>query len=305
MKVEFIAGNPHQSAGPRLEEVLARGTDQRVIACAFCSAEGVRILQRHAKKLCAPSSFAVVSLATPTDRLALMGLHAMIPGHLFYHAVKPVTVKGREGGPLMHSKVFYARSGQAAWLWTGSHNLTKMATSGSNCEAAVLLEGDYREQPFVEALRHMEICKSESQLFPPPPLPLSPTTAPTGKKGLAVYVEAEDPYLGLTGDLIELRLQKANQAALFHIHRPIYLYLYSHGSLANGQPQPDRPPKAAFKGSVLGVNKADSQQIVWQDVSYVVEKSGTCFRLTEPRECSHATTVTQCLFSVTADLTES
>lgn len=225
MKVEFIAGNPHASAAARLHEVLARGTDQLVIACAFCSAEGVRILQRHANKLSTPGSFAVVSLATPTDRLALMGLHAMVPGHLYYHIAKPATAKGRDSGPLMHSKLFFARSGQTAWLWTGSHNLTKMATCGANCEAAVLLEGDYREPPFIEALKHMEICRSESRLFPPPDPPSIQAASPTRKKELAVHAEAEDPYLDLTGNLIELRLQRANQAALFHIHRSIYLYL--------------------------------------------------------------------------------
>ena len=266
--------------------------------------EGARILQRHANKLSTPGSFAVVSLATPTDRLALMGLHAMVSGHLYYHIAKPATAKGRDSGPLMHSKLFFARSGQTAWLWTGSHNLTKMATCGANCEAAVLLEGDYREPPFIEALKHMEICRSESRLFPPPDPPSIQAASPTRKKELAVHAEAEDPYLDLTGNLIELRLQRANQAALFHIHRSIYLYLYSHGSLQNGIPQPNRSPKTAYRGSILGVNKADSQQIVWQDVSFVVEKAGTCFRLTDPRECSRAPTVTQCLFNLTADLTE-
>jgi len=295
MQVEFIGPTAHNRARDRLEELLRYGTDQLAIACAFCSAEGARILKRHAARLLMRDSFAVVSLQTPTDRKALMELHAVIADHLYYHAPGAREEEMRVGKSLMHSKVFYARSGQTAWLWTGSHNLTKLATSGSNCEAAVLLKGDFREQPFVDALKHLEACRRESLPFPPPPPPVRPPPPDE----LAVHVQAENPYLDLVGSLVELRLQHDRYNRYFKLGRPIWVHLHPAGRQGAEGKQ-----ITSYNGPILGVNNADSQEVVWKDVSYVVEKSGSGWLLKDRQDCSQATTQTQVLFTVKTNLNE-
>src|SRR5206468_1460240 len=117
MEIEFIAESPRAKARPRLDTILARGLDQLAIACAFCTGAGVQLLTRHASRLALPDSFLVVAAAEPTDYAALGQLHSLIPGKLFVHwgALSPVEIKVRAA--LMHSKVFYVRSGRECWLW--------------------------------------------------------------------------------------------------------------------------------------------------------------------------------------------
>jgi len=67
MKVTFHADDPRKKARPLLEGLLRCGTDQLMIACAFCTSAGVALLKPHAARLRTPGSFAVVSWEKPTD----------------------------------------------------------------------------------------------------------------------------------------------------------------------------------------------------------------------------------------------
>ena len=56
MKVKFKAANPRQKARPLIDEVLDRGVDQVVIACAFLTGGGAAILKKHAARAPLPCS---------------------------------------------------------------------------------------------------------------------------------------------------------------------------------------------------------------------------------------------------------
>ena len=176
MNVRFIAADPRNRARPVLDTVLAYGTDQLAIACAFLTPGGVETLKRHAARLKLPDSFVVVAWEKPTSLDALNELHAFIPGKLYVHLGSLTPVERRVGPGLMHSKVFFARAGEQCRLWTGSHNLTASAMQGVNCEAAVLVEGTRGEAVFTDVLAHLNQCRVEALLFDPlnPPPPLAP-----------------------------------------------------------------------------------------------------------------------------------
>lgn len=174
MKVKFIGANPRERARPLLDEVLEHGVDQVAIACAFLTGGGVELLKRHTSRLKLLGSFLVVAWESPTNLAAVEELHALCPGNVYLPLGAQTPVEKGVGPGLMHSKVFLARADNRCWLWTGSHNLTASVAQGVNCEAAVLLEGTMDEQPFQEALAHLNKCKQEAVVFDPyhpPPMP--------------------------------------------------------------------------------------------------------------------------------------
>ncbi len=48
MNVRFVSADPRERARPELDTMLAHGTDQLAIACAFLTPGGVETLNRHA-----------------------------------------------------------------------------------------------------------------------------------------------------------------------------------------------------------------------------------------------------------------
>lgn len=250
MVVEFIAANPRRKARSTLEMVLRNGTDQLAVACAFCTAAGVELLLRHTTRLANSNSFVVVAAAPPTDYPELARLHAVVPSNLFVHwgALAPVEIKN--GAALMHSKVFYARTGRDCWLWTGSHNLTGNATQGGNCEAAVLLHGTVDEQPFIDALQHLLACRNEAALYDPDAPP------PGGaQKADILVIHAESNPLPPAGPFpwrIHLCLNSAEFDELLTAPADVRLFLYPSGALIRGWQ--NATPIAAYSGSLTGQN---------------------------------------------------
>src|SRR5205823_9447747 len=81
------------------------------------------------------------------------------------------------------------------WLWTGSHNLTASASQGVNCEAAVVLEGSIEEQPFRDAMSHLERCKQESRSIRSVPSPAATAAAADAYYSRRVPGCVEDTFL--------------------------------------------------------------------------------------------------------------
>ncbi|MDB5388030.1 MAG: hypothetical protein JWM11_3676, partial [Planctomycetaceae bacterium] len=131
----------------------------------------------------------------------------------------------------MHSKVFYARSGRECWLWTGSHNLTGLATQGGNCEASVILNGTVDEQPFVDALQHLVACKNESKPYDPD----EPSPNVT-KRADVVVIHAETDSVP-TDPLpwhVHLCLETSDFDELLGPPADVRLFLYPRGALGRG-----------------------------------------------------------------------
>lgn len=249
MNVEFIADDPRQEARRRLEAVLRSGTDQLAVACAFCTAAGVKLLERHTTRLGQPGSFVVVSATPPTNYPALGALHRRIPQHLYVHwgALSPYEIKN--GAALMHSKVFYARAGNECWLWTGSHNLTGTAMLGANCEAAVLLHGRADEKPFRDALTHLQACRREATLYNPD---LSPLDLAQRDELLVIHAEAGASPAGPLPWRIHLCLNSEQYDELLSPPARVRLLLYPPHSLLGGWQH--ATPHAAYTGSLTGLN---------------------------------------------------
>jgi len=254
MKVKFIAESPREKARPILDEIIQKGVDQVAIACAFCTRAGVELLIKHRDRLRNSDSFVTVSWEIPTDFQSLEKLHAAAPGHLYVHlgSAKPVEIMpGRQfGRPIMHSKTFYARDGSKCWLWTGSHNLTASANQGINCEAAILLEGNVTEQPFVDAMKHLVTCRNEAIPFKtgmqgPPDSPIPAHTM------LIIYAEAAVP-VGSPPWHVQLRLPNTFLDSILAPPGGVRLYLCSPGALASGWQ--NVTPTSAFGGTITGLN---------------------------------------------------
>ncbi len=260
MQVQFFSSNPRQKARPELDEVLSHGVDQLVVACAYCTAAGVAVLKRHADKFKRPDSFAVLSATPPTDYEELAHLHNLIPGHLFMHWGTIYPYEKENGAALMHSKVFYARSGKECWLWTGSHNLTANATQGANCEAAVLLHGDASEQPFIDALAHLMACRDEAKPYDPSLLPMGSVEQ---ADVLVIHAEIEPSIEG------EIKSQSGNVSWYIHLclatpeyddwlrpPLPVQLFLYDENGLLRGWQYAN--PVAAYSGALTGLNLTEN-----------------------------------------------
>jgi hypothetical protein len=181
----------------------------------------------------------------------------------------------------MHSKVYFARREQQCWLWTGSHNLTASAVLGVNCEAAVVMNGGFDEPLFQDALTHLNRCKSEAILFdpnnPPPP--------PTGEQTLIIHAEC-DVAIKPSPWFVHLRAATTDYDRAMRPPAPVWLYLYSPGTLRVGQPRP--PAIAAYSGRLTALNFTEyhprEQGIPadWNNADYVIEQANRIFHLSKP-----------------------
>jgi hypothetical protein len=167
MEVHFWHAEPNKSAMTEITQRLEYGADQIAIASAYCTRPGVDFLLRFEKQLHKDNgSFVVVAKDYPTDLCELDRLHQKTESvyvHLGYRGHK----EKRNNPPLMHSKVFFTRSGDDCWLWTGSHNLTATAMLGLNCEAAVTVKGTWKDSIFKDALAHLEQCRDQATPYDP------------------------------------------------------------------------------------------------------------------------------------------
>lgn len=298
MNVQFIASDPRQRARPKLDSVLAAGTEQVAIACAFLTGGGVELLKRHADRLRLPDSFVVVAWEPPTSLPVLNELHAIIPGKLYVHlgALTPVE-RGVVGAGLMHSKVFFAKAGRRCWLWTGSHNLTASAVQGVNREAAVLVGGTTDEQVFVDALAHLKQCQAEAVLFDP----LNPPTPHTPEQTLVVHAECHT-VLRNTPWHVHLRPANTDHDKVMRPPAKVWLYLYEPGTLRRGRPRPSAT--IAYSGTLTALNFTENHpqhrgiSADWTAANFVIEVNRGIPCLTEAKP--HATTPSQGVFRVEA-----
>lgn len=249
MKINFFSSDPRQKAREAMDQLMRQGTDQLAIATGFCSAAGVKILMSHTDLLAHPGSFVVVPVAPPTDYDELEKLHAKIPSNLFVHWGADSPYEMKTGSALMHSKVIYARSGNNCWLWTGSHNFTGNATQGSNCEAAIVLQGDASLPPFVSAIKHLERCREEAAAYDPD---LSPPGKVRREDLLVLHAESDVDLEAFLPCRLHLCLDSSEYDELLRAPVSVRLHLYSVGSLARGWQAAE--PKKAFSGLVTGVN---------------------------------------------------
>ena len=251
MQVRFLADDPRHKARPMLDGVLNFGSDQLAIACAFCTDAGIELLMRHTDRLRKTGSFVVVSVAPPTDYPALTKLYRKIPENLYVHwGAKSPEEKKVKGAALMHSKVFYARSGNRCCLWTGSHNLTGNATQGGNCEAAIMLDGTVDEEPFVHAMQHLLACRNEATLYDPTTPPII-ATAPVNI--LAIHAEADGVPSNPLPWYVQLALDSAEFDDLLNLSAQARLFLYPKGALSRGWQSVS--PIAGYSGSLTGQNR--------------------------------------------------
>lgn len=282
MQVEFFAANPQEKARQKLDALLNKGVDRLAIACAFCTAAGVEILQHHAPRLRKPNSFVVVAASLPTDYPALDKLHSRIPGNLFVHWGWALPEEKKLGPALMHSKVFYAEAGDDCWLWTGSHNLTGSATQGANLEAAVLLSGKRSEQPFVDAVLHLEACKTGAAMYDPEHVPPSPFER---ADFLVIHAESVPESTGSLPWHVHLSLDTPDFDELLSPPADVRLLLYPIGSLAGGWRY--AMPFAAYSGSLTGQNltarnpktRRAGTSANWPAASYSIAETGGVLQL--------------------------
>jgi hypothetical protein len=298
MRVTFGAADPRQRARPSLDDVLRRGVDQLAIACAFLTAGGAEVLKHHAAQLRLASSFVVVAWEPPTIFFvdALKELHALFPGNLYLHLGALTPVERRVGPGLMHSKVFLARHGSECLLWTGSHNLTASAMQGVNCEAAIILEGSFDEQPFQDALRHLEQCRREAIVFDPLNLPPKPSTYDT----LVIHAERRVALKAFPW-FVHLRPPTVEYDRAMRPPAAVWLYLYPAGTLRPGFPHPR--PEAAYSGTLTALNFTEHHPergipAAWQGADFVIGLNDGVFHFTEPKP--YPGTPTQAVFRVEA-----
>ena len=295
MKVRFIAPNPREKARFRLDDVLRHGRDQLAIACAFLTRGGAEVLKKHVARLNLPNSFIVVAWETPTDLDALNELHNLIPRNLYIHLGAQTPVEKGVGRGLMHSKVFYARSGNQCQLWTGSHNLTASAVLGVNCEAAIVLEGTADEQPFQDALSHLIRCKDEAILFDPS----NPPRQPVAQTTLIIHAEC-DVALKNCPWFVHFRAATVDYDQVLRPPGAVWLYLYAPGTLQRGQHRPKA--WAAFSGRITALNFTENHPsdvgipADWRDANFIIEEDRQTgvFHLIEPTP--HTKTPTQGVF---------
>jgi hypothetical protein len=227
--------------------VLAAGTEQITIACAFLTGGGVELLKRHVDRLRLPASFVVVAWGLPTTLETLNELYALIPGKVYVHLGLLTPVERGLGPGLMHSKVFFAKAGNQCRLWTGSHNLTASAMQGANREAAVLIEGAFEEPLFADALAHLNQCREEAMQFDP----LNPPPPQIPEQTLVIHAECH-AALKATPWYVHLRPANTDYDKEMRPPGAVCLYLYKPGSLQVGRSRPT--PTAVYSGTLTALN---------------------------------------------------
>lgn len=297
MNVRFIAPDPRERARPILDQVLAVGTEQIAIACAFLTDGGVEFLRHHIDRLLLPSSFVVVAWKEPTTLETLNALHDLIPGKLYVHLGMLTPVEQNLGAGLMHSKVFYARGGNRCSLWTGSHNLTASAMQGANREAAVLIEGTKDESVFVDALDHLNQCRAEALLFDP----LNPPPSLQPEQTLVIHAECHAVIPPLPC-FVHLRPDDTDYDKAMRPPGAVCLYLYEPTSLQLGRTRPS--PTAVYSGKITALNFTENHPqhagipADWNAANCVIEIKRGIPHLIDSRP--HSKTPSQGIFRIEA-----
>lgn len=295
MNARFLSPNPRQRASPELDNLLSQGTDQIAIAGAFLTAGGAQVLKRHAQRLRSADSFVVVAWELPTNLEVLNELYALFPGNLYLHLGDKTPVEKEVGRGLMHSKVYLARRERRCWLWTGSHNLTASAVLGVNCEAAVLMDGTLDEAVFQDAMTHLIRCKSEAIVFDPS----NPPPLLSGEQTLIIHAEC-DVSIKSSPWFVHLRAATTDYDRAMRPPAPVWLYLYSPGTLRLGHLRP--PAIAAYSGRLTALNFTEYHPrergipADWNNADYVIEQVNGIFHLSQPTP--HTRTPTQGVFRV-------
>ena len=282
MKAQFFLPNPTSPARAKLNEILAKGESQIAIACAYFSDAGLEILRPHFDRLRLPESFVVVAWDGVTKESvdALNTLNAEMPGNLYLNLGLKTPEENLVGRGLMHSKVFFARASDDAWLWTGSHNLTASAFGGVNAEAAVLLSGKVLDDPIKDAVAHLSALKSESWPYEDICAHLIEWVAePTLVIHAERHVSDFQPFCH-----IHFLPPTTEYDGRLNLTRRLWLCLYSPGTLRMNHPRPH--PEAAYSGHITGVNLTDSHpdyEGIPADYSadYIIQQDGDVFKLTD------------------------
>jgi hypothetical protein len=233
INVSFVTTEPRGDVRPLLDDVLESGRDRIMIASAFCTNIGVKVIRRHLTRLKLPGSCLVVSAEFPTNTHSGGKLPKEISG----------------GDWLMHSKVYYAENGATCQMLVGSHNLTGYAIEGVNFEAGLLIAGHPAEQPFVDARRHIEACRNESSLCPLE-IPLffdgdvvDMVAIHAEADRLPDYRETWYARLGLRNAIYDWMLTQNTETRL---------HLYHPGALENGWQ--NARPWCSYRGTLTGIN---------------------------------------------------
>lgn len=129
-----------------------------------------------------PTRLAALIVGAPTA-MALKGYDTLLklgvpPENLHVHLGKTSTINpnpDKAGSqrfhrfhPMMHSKAFYlSMNDNRAVAIVGSHNITRFALHGDNCELAVLLDGDANEPALAQIRSHISACKAEAVQYDP------------------------------------------------------------------------------------------------------------------------------------------
>jgi hypothetical protein len=201
------------------------------------------------------------------------------------------------GAGLMHSKVFFAKAGNQCRLWTGSHNLTAMATQGGNREAAVLIEGTFDEPVFTDALAHLNECRAEAMLFDP----LNPPPAQQPEQTLVIHAECHTALKNMPW-FVHLRPAGTEYDKAMRPPAAVCLYLYEPNSLQLGRPRPT--PTAVYSGTLTALNFTEHHpqyrgiSADWSAANYVIEINHGIPCLLKSRP--HSTTPSQGVFCVEA-----
>ena len=284
MNIQFFSPNPTSPARAKLNKILAKGESQIAIACAYFADAGLEILRPHFDRLRLPDSFVVLAWDGPTvtSTSALNALNAEIPGNLYLNLGMKTPKEKHVGPGLMHSKVFFARSGDDAWLWTGSHNLTASAFTGVNAEAAILLSGKVTDAPISDAVAHLNALKSKSWPYE--------DICDHIDQGLAAHtlvVHAESHIDGIQYPChIHLRPPSTDYDHLLNPPSNLWLFLYGPGTLRLNHPRPQ--PKAAYSGHITGINltethpKYNGTPANYPAANYIIQQDAGAFRLTDP-----------------------
>jgi hypothetical protein len=260
---------------------------------------------QHTDRLRLPGSFIVVSASPPTDFDALAKLDSEVPDRVFIHlgGVSPREIGGKPFGlPLMHSKVFYARSESNCWLMTGSNNLTAYGTQGINCEAAITLDGNVIEKPFMDALEHLIACRQQAVPFDLNLRPKDPEDEDKTERFETLIIHAESEPLEDAPGFVHLCLPDEKHDDLLRPGSRAILYLYPLGTL-RGAPDPQKA-FAVFHGRQTAVNftedhsKTSGIPAEWQDASYLIEPNRSVFYLSLAKPASKLMT-TQVVLNLT------
>ncbi|PAY20984.1 hypothetical protein CKO51_02745 [Rhodopirellula sp. SM50] len=204
-------------------------------------------------------------------------LDELAPRRVFVHFGAQAPREIRAGRPLMHSKVFYARSDEECRVWLGSNNLTVAATQGLNYEAAVRLAGKAYEDPMMDAFYHLMACKEWA-------IPYRPDMVDDDDDGtersntLIVHAESADRSLSTLPTFVHLCLPTHRHDKELNPGERVVLFIYPVGTLEESALDL-RMCTAVYKVGQTAKNFTADHSITggipaeWREAAYVIEES--------------------------------